>query len=329
MGSTANEKGEKEKLPLAPDLDQIFNRISMGINRHSLLASSLKTPSTTTSTTTSTTKKGFSSLAARSSSISTTNGFPSTKQLATSLNEQRRSEKTNASRLSDLDALFSEPYNAGIGYVPPKGAASSSTGGGSLTGDREKDRKLRAQILGGGGGRMGKRGREEGNDARNKKQSNLADESDSDDDIGRSALGRSKRVRIGVETATATALVGRKGEDKPQTQAKAHTTIEEAVDNNDNISKKGETTADSGGQPSVVVEEEAKTGSDISPEKTPMGPESEVREGGKAEGEGEEEGKQKKEKSKKSKNRNKKKKKTEEGAAVPKEGCEQGEDEED
>ncbi|KAM7216689.1 hypothetical protein V8F06_007919 [Rhypophila decipiens] len=185
MGSN-NATGEKEKLPIPPDINQISNRISLGISHHNLLSSTLKKKPTTSTTrapdsTSSNTKKGFSSLATNAN-----NSAAMSKTVDD--NTTQGTKQRSITRLADLDAEFEihgGPPNAGVGYQPEKTSLQ-----GSLTGN---DRKLGAQMLG------RKRGREDSTFG--KKNRNGVNESESEDDVGRSALGRVKKLKAATTVA--------------------------------------------------------------------------------------------------------------------------------
>ncbi|KAM7200959.1 hypothetical protein V8F33_003625 [Rhypophila sp. PSN 637] len=305
MGSN-DAKGEKEKLPIPPDINQIFNRISMGISHHNLLSSTLKRKSTTSSTTapdsasSSNTKKGFSSLAGNSTQNPTT----TKPAVDDKMNVNQRSRERSITRLADLDAefeIYGGPPNGGVGYQPEKTSLQ-----GSLTGN---DRKLGAQILGRKGG-----GREDKFVA-NSKNKRHVNESESEDDVGRSAVGRVKKKfksnypTTGVPTATA-AVATPKGDDD-----------DDAVQDNVNMGSvqgEGEKVQQDKSQAGLVGSDE------IAAEKTssPAGiePTGELEEARPQDGEADEQDKKKKKKKKSNKNRIKKKTNKQRGAADEGEG---------
>ncbi|ATY60153.1 hypothetical protein A9K55_006451 [Cordyceps militaris] len=111
--------------------------------------------------------------------------------LSASSSSGRAAPTTHRQTQADIDedeALFKSAYHpgGGVGYVPP--AADTATS--------NTDRELRGRIL-------GKRGpllEREKRDGRRKKK---AEESDEDEDVGRSALGKRKRPRREVRDGAA------------------------------------------------------------------------------------------------------------------------------
>ncbi|KAK0706479.1 hypothetical protein B0T26DRAFT_680156 [Lasiosphaeria miniovina] len=191
------------KLPVASDLDQIFNRISMGMAKHQRILETLHQGRSTAPPAAVATappivasdenekeqKRGFSSLAAKASSSL---GPPPPQQ-----QQQQRSAKPSLSTTAaaaaedmDLNPFYAAPPNAGIGWVPP-GLSSSSTA--AVAGSGGDDRLLRARL------QLGRR--VEGRSAaaqkaeRGKKRGHGAagnHGSEEEEELGRSAVGRSK-----------------------------------------------------------------------------------------------------------------------------------------
>lgn len=169
--------------PIAPALPEQTNTIAFNFTKKANLLASLRSkhrPSqpqpTTTTTTTTTAKKGFSSL------TTTTTPLPST---PTPNPHQAQSPPTD-----DLDSAFRAPPNAGIGHAPP---SSSGTNGTAIAQDAET-RLLARKIL----GRNAARQLQEAKDARGgqrgvkRRGGGVADESESEEELGRSAVGRAR-----------------------------------------------------------------------------------------------------------------------------------------
>ncbi|KAK4115758.1 hypothetical protein N656DRAFT_775716 [Canariomyces notabilis] len=208
------------KLPVAPDVDQIFNRIALGMAKHQRIFDTLakhRTPSspstaTATATATGTTPGpggGFSSL---------TNPKSNKSQLTSSSRSGNASNSatTRSPKIdddADLNPAYALPPNAGIGYTPPSASAAAGAGGNKSLASSSADRALRTKILGrnaarqlaerdrlaaaaaGGSGSGGNRKRERGGHA-----------SDSEEEVGRAALVRTKakaKVKVKVKGATA------------------------------------------------------------------------------------------------------------------------------
>ncbi|KAK5660960.1 hypothetical protein OQA88_12335 [Cercophora sp. LCS_1] len=156
--------------PKPPNLSTFQSRISLNLSRLSSLTSSLELPtsnstSTTTTTTTTTTTanttakpKSFSSL---TTSTSTSTSATPTQQIQ-----------------PEDDLKNPGPPNAGVGFVPARETSAKET----------KNDQLRAQLLG-----RGARGRN-GNAKDGKVTKKREVESESEEELGRSAVGKKRRV---------------------------------------------------------------------------------------------------------------------------------------
>lgn len=169
--------------PIAPALPEQTNTIAFNFTKKANLLASLRSkhrpsqPQPTTTTTT-TAKKGFSSL------TTTTTPLPSTPSLAA--NPHQAQPQTD-----DVDSAFRAPPNAGIGHAP----SSSSTGNNGTTIAQDAETRLLARkIL----GRNAARQLQEAKDARGgqrgvkRRGGGVADESESEEELGRSAVGRAR-----------------------------------------------------------------------------------------------------------------------------------------
>ncbi|KAK3315065.1 hypothetical protein B0H66DRAFT_564400 [Apodospora peruviana] len=234
--ATSNNK--PEKLPVAPDFNQAMNRVSMILDMRTKLAKMLnkgrsKIPvSTSTETTSSaegeeaTKTKGFSSLAAAAkSTVTTTN--------------QKQQQPAKDARDLDLNPYLAQPPNAGLGYTPHL----PNSGGGGLRGD--KDWELRFRMLGGGG----KRGAEKGSNLKRVAGRGAVD-SESEEDVGRSALGKSKKKKRKVAQVEDSVLGGQ------DSVATVHREINEAKEAEGQQPQQQEQAASSPHQATLVVQQE-------------------------------------------------------------------------
>lgn len=173
--SSEKEGNPSSKLPVAPNMSQILNRISLGLARHERILKTLKRPAPTTSTSASSgaqsksTASGFSSLATASytntSGSSTGGGVPIS------------STKEEEDRLFERDRALAP--NAGIGFVEERKA-------GERGGKGVEDKMLRGRLL-------GRRGEKDKGGERKR----YVDESEEEE--GRSGLGKKKRRRKVIE----------------------------------------------------------------------------------------------------------------------------------
>lgn len=168
---------ESTKLPVAPNMDQILNRISLGLAKHESVLKTLRATSASTTTTTSApasrSSAGFSSLGGVTPRAATTAGA----------NPRSAAEVERA----DFAADRALPPNAGVGWQAPP-----SEGGAAAAGKKsEQDRALRARLLGGKG-----KGGVAGDVGRGKRGRGAYD-SESEEEEGRSGLGKGKRRKAG------------------------------------------------------------------------------------------------------------------------------------
>ncbi|KAB5582500.1 hypothetical protein GE09DRAFT_1075182 [Coniochaeta sp. 2T2.1] len=155
------------KLPVAPNMSQILNRISLGLAKHERILSTLKRPSPSTSNPNNSTKSasGFSSLASSN----------------TSTNPSAQPPNGPSRTKDEEDKLFESernlPPNTGIGFVPEAKTAERSKSG----------KELRGRL-------MGKRGGREDGKGDNKKRYYNVEESEEEE--GRSGLGKKKKRKV-------------------------------------------------------------------------------------------------------------------------------------
>ena len=192
---------ESAKLPLAPDMNQILNRISLGLAKHERVLQTLRRPSPPKPSRSS---AGFSSLATGPSNATTDPGGIAAPGGSSRLLPPTRPSLAPAPNNDDdgNDAEFradrSLPPNAGIGWQPP---STGEGGAGSGAGKGRGDNALRARLLGRGAAE--KRGGGGGPVENGKNKRGRAEESESEQEEGRSALGRGKkRNRTGTGTGT-------------------------------------------------------------------------------------------------------------------------------
>lgn len=178
-------------LPSTTDFNALYNRISLAAAKQNTFLKSMRSkypslqksasatppPSSTPMTSAAAPKSSFSSLG---SNTPTTPSGPGRNPFAKS-KAQLRAEQEDAA-----DPLRFEPPNAGLGYVPSKSESHADAA------TQELSRRL-----------LGKRARElKGrNQASGAAKRAIADE-ESDDDEGRSGLGRRKRARVAPVATT-------------------------------------------------------------------------------------------------------------------------------
>lgn len=177
------------KLPVAPNINQVLNRISLGLAKHERILKTLNRPSSTTSTANPKSKpssSGFSSLSG--SSTPTPNPANTPKAL------------TRADEEAEFAAERALAPNAGIGFAPVK----EDTNGVNGRGGAKEDKMLRGRIL-------GKNAREQMNNKGKDKRRRY--ESESEEEEGRSGLGKKKKVAAVVKAEPV------KGEDVTKGEA--------------------------------------------------------------------------------------------------------------
>lgn len=173
--------------PIAPALPEQTNTIAFNFSKKANLLAALRSkhrpsqpqPTTTNTTTTTTTKKGFSSL----TTTTTTTPLPFT--------PTPNPHQAQPPQIDELDSAFRAPPNAGIGHAPS--SSSTGTNGTTIAQDAET-RLLARKIL----GRNAARQLQEAKDARGgqrgvkRRGGGVADESESEEELGRSAVGRAR-----------------------------------------------------------------------------------------------------------------------------------------
>ncbi len=181
------EKPTLAKLPVAPDFDQILNRVSLAVSKSQRLFSQAQHASatiaapppsvSTSSATSSTAPRSFSSLATASRPT----------QQEQSHAPPRYAYKTTA-QLAAEDADFESarnlPPNAGLGYTAPGAGGSAAQAARKKEEEWALRRKLGLTRKGSDKTGGAKRGR--------------INESESEEETGRSGLGRAKRARVGA-----------------------------------------------------------------------------------------------------------------------------------
>lgn len=170
---------KSDPLPTAKDYGETMNKMNMLLAKHSAAMSAFKRSKPATATTTSDSKSasksnnananakksGFSSLSAKSSAASSAISDLTTNSHAT--------PRQNDSDNDDFGSL-----NAGVGYIPAGKEAADA--------DRSAEtRDLRGKLL-------GKRAREQREDAAAKKRRAMREES-SDEEQGRSKIGKARK----------------------------------------------------------------------------------------------------------------------------------------
>jgi hypothetical protein len=144
-------------------MNDIFNRINMGMSQQSKILSGLNRPQTTTKSTSSTSStkgKSFFSLASKPTST-------------TQLQSQNQSSNSDA----DLKTSYLLPPNAGVGFAPTPSASSATA----------EQKALRERL-----GKVGWKGGKRGEKDTGKGKKRAAEESESEEELGRSAVGKSR-----------------------------------------------------------------------------------------------------------------------------------------
>ena len=163
-------------VPKSADFDQVMNKLNLTMSKHTSVLSSLRRTPRANNAATATAAKGADATTttttkAKSSFSALANKAPST----TAAGQKSRKQYSQPAAKDDDD--FRLPENVGVGYVPAAKEAAESA----------ETRDLRGRLL-------GKRAREQKEEAR-KKRSRARDES-SDEEEGRSAaVGKGKKRR--------------------------------------------------------------------------------------------------------------------------------------
>ncbi|KAK0651412.1 hypothetical protein B0T16DRAFT_403874 [Cercophora newfieldiana] len=162
--------------PTAPNMADILNRINMGISHQAKILSSLNRPSpspasTSTPTTSTTTGKSFSSLSSKPLSSTSSNPFNTSQNTTTTA--------ANNDDNDDLNPSYLLAPNTGVGFTPTPSAAS-------LTAEQRSLRDRLAKV----GWKGGRGGAGKGSDG--KKRPAAAVDSESEEELGRSAVGKAR-----------------------------------------------------------------------------------------------------------------------------------------
>ncbi|KAH8899650.1 hypothetical protein GQ53DRAFT_816761 [Thozetella sp. PMI_491] len=204
-----SDKPGSVKLPVAPDFDQILNRVSLAVSKsHRLFSQAHRADSASTSSTPAPTNK----LGPFSSHGSGTEANPAQPHSSAA----RYTYKTAAQRAvedADFEATRNLPPNAGLGFVAP-GAGGRAE---AARRQREEQFALRRKLglKGSTGTSMAvKRGREE--------------ESESEEETGRSGLGRVKKIKAQITRGGDTGLDGRKERGKTRNPLEAAHAVPDA-----------------------------------------------------------------------------------------------------
>lgn len=163
------------KLPVAKNLDQVLNRIALGLSKHERILKTLNRPSSAPSTTHAKLKpssSGFSSLSGSST--------PTPVQSTHSTKVPTRAEEE-----AEFAAERALAPNAGVGFAPVKQEDNGVNG----RANGKEDKMLRGRIL-------GKNAREQ---MANKGKDKRRYESESEEEEGRSGLGKKKRKALVVK----------------------------------------------------------------------------------------------------------------------------------
>ena len=188
------DKSGPAKLPVAPDLDQIFNRVALAMSKSQRLFSQAQRATATTTAGGSTTSSNASAAGPRSSSttFSSRATAPEPPAAAAATTTAPRYAYKTAAQLAaedaDFEAARSLPPNAGLGSVSVAGSKAAAEAARKQKDDewalRRKMGLSGARTRGGAGAAAGKRGR-------------VADDSESEEEMGRTGLGRAKKARVG------------------------------------------------------------------------------------------------------------------------------------
>ncbi|KAK3950430.1 hypothetical protein QBC32DRAFT_407172 [Pseudoneurospora amorphoporcata] len=183
------------KPPVAPDLNQVLNSISLSMSKHRGLLASLSQhrPSSTASTSTTTAsnkpKSGAFSTLLQQKSGSTTPSADQEKEGDEDEEKQRRVPDHE----EEMRSILNQPPNAGLGWIPPKsenGFDKLAGGGGGSKEERELRRKMGLKWQPGQQGKQ-QQGQEGG--LKRKK----VEESESEEEVGRAGAIRGKRRGVG------------------------------------------------------------------------------------------------------------------------------------
>jgi hypothetical protein len=179
----------------SPNINDIFNRINMGMSQRSKILSGLNRPSTTTTNTPSTTATTTSTAKGKS--------FSSLTSKPTNQSHSQTTPTAAANADADLKTSYLLPPNAGVGFAPTPSASSA-------TAEQKALRERLAKV----GWKGGKRGEKDGGKGRKR----AVEESESEEELGRSAVGTSrgngKRVRSEDGGGLSAGVEGGEGETK-------------------------------------------------------------------------------------------------------------------
>ncbi|KAK0704729.1 hypothetical protein B0H67DRAFT_357979 [Lasiosphaeris hirsuta] len=174
--------------PIAANLDQSMNRITIGLAKHSQILSTLNkshaTTVTTTTTPSNTLKRGFSS-------TTTTTPLPK------STPNTSHTPSTNPAHDRELNPAYVQAPNTGVGFAAHSATPLAGTGGAQA----REDVVLKTRLL----GRNAAAQKAAAGEAR-KRTAARGGASDSEEELGRSAVGRvrPKRARAAAVEEEAT-----------------------------------------------------------------------------------------------------------------------------
>ncbi|GAB1313211.1 hypothetical protein MFIFM68171_03421 [Madurella fahalii] len=210
----------KPKLPVAPDVNQIFNRIALGMAKHQRIFDTLaKHRKPTSAAPTAATGGGgaaaagggggggFSSLAAGKAAASApAYAAPTTTNDSSSSSRGSNGTTPRHTDDADLNPAYALPPNAGVGYVPANAAAAAAN---STVTAADRDRaQLRSKVLGRNAARqleLAERARAAGHGPK-KRGVARDDGSESEEEVGRGAMVRDRgrgaqKKTMGLSTA--------------------------------------------------------------------------------------------------------------------------------
>ncbi|KAL2131339.1 hypothetical protein VTI74DRAFT_5247 [Chaetomium olivicolor] len=182
----------KQKLPVAADFKEIFNRINLNLDKRRSALSALTKHHQPSSSTTTTTPPvsggagGFSSLTSSSRASTPSHHHQQS---------QSQPQRERSADDQDLNPVYALPPNAGIGYNPSRSSSSDA----SRSAQDRDTQLLRRKVLGKNAARQLAEARSARNGAGSlKRGSGGGYESESEEEVGRGALVRSRGKGQGV-----------------------------------------------------------------------------------------------------------------------------------
>lgn len=197
--ATGNGNGRP---PVAPDLNQVLNSISLSVSKHRGLLASLSkhrpsSPSNTLNTSASNSKPksgGFSAILQQKSGSTT----PAEKEDDAKEDDEQRRVPDHE---EEIRSILNQPPNSGLGWVPPKSENGfDKLAGGGAMGSKEERELRRKMGLKWQGGLNGLNGM--------KRKKIELEESESEEEVGRAGAVRARGKRRGVVSAAAAADMG-------------------------------------------------------------------------------------------------------------------------